>query len=194
MIFGIVLTLLLLFFLSVLRLFLSRFTNRTFSQVIPYLRADHPEIIAELLNPQTEYQLSHALTRKQFRKEQLNRISLTLEHLGRRAHNATVWQEWGDSERRKSRNTHDLEVRAAAENLVESCVEFRIGVSAVQIQLHLWQFKLILLPFAKVPRISRLRKTDEFDLLESYKRIQQAALKLAEACGGDCRERLAQAL
>lgn len=191
---GIAVTIVTLFLVSILRLFLSRFVHRPFDQVVPLLRRDDAIALSELLDSQLERYLAEVLKHRQFRTEQLHRIRLAQERIECRAHNVTVWQEWGDCERRKSWSTHDLEVRAAAEKLVESCVEFRIGASAVQTQLHLWQFKLLLLPFAKIPRISRLRKTDEFDLLESYERIQQAALKLAEACGGDCRERLAHAL
>ncbi|MBZ5534208.1 MAG: hypothetical protein LAO20_22510 [Acidobacteriia bacterium] len=61
-------------------------------------------------------------------------------------------------------------------------------------QLHMWQFKLVLLPFVRVPRISPLRKIDDFDLLASYDKIKEAALKLAELCGGDYYDRLLEAL
>jgi hypothetical protein len=194
MILGIVATLVALFIISVLRLFLTRFTHRDFNQVIPYLRPDGTAILAELMDAKLEKFLALNMTHRQFRREQLDRIRLADEYIGHRSHNAVIWQGWGDTELSKARQTLDEEVRAAADALVLACVDYRIGGSAVQTQLHVWQFKLILLPFARVPRITVLKTVDDFDLLDSYEKIQYAALALAELCGGDCYDRLLEAL
>lgn len=71
---------------------------------------------------------------------------------------------------------------------------FRMAASAVQTRMRIWHFKLILLPSARVPRLYNLRKVDDVDLLLSYETIREAALKLAELCGGDYQERLLEAL
>jgi len=194
MIVGVLATLAVLFILSVLRLFLSRFIQRPFEQVIPFLRQDDASTLAELLDASLERQLRDVLPHAQLRKEQLNRIRLAQERIHCRAHNVTVWQEWGDTELSKARVTGNQEIRAVDDKLVVACAEFRIGASAVQTQLRLWQIKLLLLPSAKVPRLSRLRKTDDFDLLLSYESIKKTALNLAEACGSDYHDRLLQAL
>ena len=194
MIVGVVATLLALFLLSVLRLFLSRFVHRTFDQVIPFLRQDDAATLAELLNATLEKQLREILTHRQFRNEQLNRMRLAQERIACRAHNVTVWQEWADTELSKARVTGNEEIRRVADRLVVACAEYRIGASAVRTQLRIWQIKLVLLPSGKVPRISRLRRTDDFDLLLSYEDIKQFALNLAELCGDDCYERLSEAL
>jgi hypothetical protein len=194
MIVGVASTLVALFFLSVLRLFITRLSNRGFHQVLPYLRADDPQILGELVDPGLERQLSMALSRRQFRAEQLNRISLAIEHIQRRVHNAVIWQGWGDTERRKSRMSMNLGAERAAEKLVDACAEFRLGAWSILMQLYLWQFRVVLIPFASVPHIASLRRVDEFDLLESYERIKQRALTLAQACGGDYYQRLAAVL
>src|SRR5215471_431164 len=191
---GIIITLLAFFLFSVFRLFLSRFIQRPFEQVIPFLRQDDAATLAELLDASLEKQLRDVLSHKQFRKEQLNRIRLAQERIRCRAHNVTVWQEWGDTELSKARVTGNQEICAVADKLVVACAEFRIGASAVQTQLRLWQVKLLLLPSAGIPRLSRLRKTDDFDLLLSYESIKKTALNLAEACGSDYHDRLLQAL
>ena len=90
--------------------------------------------------------------------------------------------------------TGDEEIKAAADALVVACAEFRIGASSIKFQLHFWQFKLTLLPFARLPRISRLKKVDDFDVFDSYEKIREAAFRLAELCGGDYHERLTEAL
>jgi hypothetical protein len=194
MILGILVTLIAIFLLRVFRLFLSRFSNRTFNDVIPYLRPDHAEQLQEVLNRDLEGHLASNLGQHQFRQTQLKRIGLAQEYIGRRTHNVTILQEWGDTEGGKTRVTFNRDVRSAADKLVVRCAEFRIGASAVQSQLHIWHFKMKLLPSTRVPYISRLRRVDSFDLLESYEEIKEAALKLAEVCGGDYHERLASTL
>ena len=191
---GIAITLVVLFFASVLRLFLSRFSNRTFDHVIPFLRQDDATTLAELLNSTLEKQLSEILTRRQFRNEQLSRMRLAQERIECRAHNVIVWQEWADTELSKARVTGNEEIQSVADKLVVACAEYRIGTSAVKTQLRMWQMKLVLLPSGRVPRISRLRRADDFDLLLSYEDIKQSALNLAELCGGDYYERLIEAL
>ena len=194
MILGAVVTLAALFLASVLRLFLTSFTNRSFNNMILYLRADGEDILRELMDPAVERALAQSLSHKRFRDEQLDRIGLTVEYLGHRNHNVWVCQGWGDTELRKARETGDEEIKAAADALVVACAEFRIGASSIRFQLHVWQFKLILLPFARLPRISRLKKVDYFDVFDSYEKIREAAFKLAELCGGDYHERLIEAL
>lgn len=194
MIFGILATLIVLFILSVLRLFLTRVTHRPFRNVIPYLRPDGEEILWDLMDAAVERTLAQNLSHKQFREEQQDRMRLADEHLGHRSHNAVVLQGWGDTELRKARETGDREIQAAADVLVIACAEYRIAASAVQFQLHIWQFKLILLPFARLPRVSHLRKADDLDMFDSYEKIKETALKLAGLCGGDYYEQLVQAL
>lgn len=191
---GIIGTLLALFLLRVLRLFLSRFIHRPSDQVIPFLRKDDPATLAELLDAVQERWLRETLSHHQFRKLQLNRMRLCRERVDCRAHNVTIWQEWGDTQMGNARLTGDEEIRAAADRLVVACAGYRIGASAIQAQLRIWEVKLLLLPFAEIPRLSRLRKADDLDLLLSYEMVKELALKLADLCGGDFPERLRQAL
>lgn len=194
MILGVVATLVALFFASVLRLFLTRFTHRSFNNVIPYLRPDGEEILRDLMNASMERLLADSLSHKQFREEQQDRMRIADEYLSHRAHNALVLQGWGDTELRKAQKMGDAEMQTAAQALVEACAQYRIGASCLKLQLHLWQFKLVLLPFARLPRISRLRKVDEFDVFTAYEHLAEAALKLAEACGVGYYDRLLEAL
>lgn len=194
MIIGVVATLAVLFIFSVVRLFFSRFIHRPFHQVIPSLRQDDAATLAELLDQKEDVHLRQALNRRQFRREQMGRIRLTHERIACRAHNVTVFQEWADTELSKARVTENQEIKTAAARLVVACAEFRMAASAVQTQLTIWQAKLFFLPFAAVPRLSRLRTADDVDLLFSYEGIKETALKLAHLCGSDCYERLVEAL
>jgi hypothetical protein len=70
-----------------------RFTRRPPGQVIAYLRAVDLKEVKHLLDPVAEQYLRMNLTKEQFRKEQRNRMWLTLEYLGRLSHNALIMAE-----------------------------------------------------------------------------------------------------
>src|SRR5437899_6684753 len=113
MILGIVSTLVALFLLHILRLFSSRFSNRSFNEVVPYLRPDNLESLSELLDATLERYLCLNLELKQFRKEQLKRVRLAHECISRRTRNVVIWQEWADTELKRSRKTGNSEVSTA---------------------------------------------------------------------------------
>lgn len=173
---------------------LYRFRARGPEHVIPYLRAGGQEELDSLVDSRQELYLFLNLEQEQFRKTQINRIHLTREKLRRRGHNAVIFQEWADYELERSRQTLDQETGATAEKLFNLCAEFRMAAFWIEGQLTLWQIKLMVLPRAQAPQISRLRRIDSFDLLEAYQQIRQTAAQLALAYGGDYRERLQNAL
>jgi len=173
---------------------LYRFRSRGPEHVIPYLRTAGPDELDSLVDSREELYLFLNLGPAQFRKAQIGRIHLMREKLRRRGHNAVIFQEWGDYELERSRQTRDLETGAVAETLFNQCAEFRMAAFWIEAQMTLWQLKLLVLPRATAPRISRLRKIDSFDLLEAYQQIRNTASQLALAYGGDYRERLQKAL
>ncbi len=173
---------------------LYRLDKKTFSDAVPYLRRDNPEQLEELLNDVLEASLLLNLGHRQFRKEQLKRIRLAQEFIAQRAHNASILQEWGSTEQERTRTTLDKEVRSAARALIDACIEYRISVLWIRIQLQMWYMKLVFLPRVQPPQIARLRQIDSFDLLGSYVDIKKAAEQLAAACGGDYQQRLTQVL
>jgi hypothetical protein len=191
---GVVAALVALFGFQIVRLFLSRFSGRSRNEVIPYLRTDNREDLEGLLDSTLEQCLSLNLNHTQFCREQLSRIRLSHECIGRRAHNVRIWQEWADTELARSGATGNADVANAAAELVECCAEYRIAASSIQMQLYVWQIKLLVLPFANVPRVARVRKVESFDLLDSYEQIKTSALRLATACGGDFNKQLALVL
>ena len=71
---------------------------------------------------------------------------------------------------------------------------FRYGARAVQLQLHLWFFRMKFFPARPAPMLSRARQVDGFDLLFAYQSIRIAAEYLSQAYGDDCFEDLAEVL
>ena len=194
MIIGFILAILAALPVVVLLRHLYRFRSRGPEHVIPYLRAAGPDELDSLVDGREEDYLQLNLGRAQFRKAQINRIHLMREKLRCCGHNAVIFQEWADYELERARQSGDAETGATADKLFNHCVEFRMAAAWIEVQLNLWYLKLLVLPWAKAPRISRLRKIDSFDLLEAYQQIRQTAAELALAYGGDYRERLQKAL
>src|SRR5947209_2204563 len=186
-------TFFLIFFFRFLVSFSSRFKKRGFYDVLPFLHPDDPGYLEELFDLEREASLAIALGKKAFRKAQIKRIRLALERLNRRAFNAGCLQDWAFAEAQKTVATRDLEVRAAAEELEKSCSTYRLSAGIIQRQLQRWLIQLIFLPFFRVPYMGSLKKIDSFDLLQSYEILEEAAVRLAQACGGECYELLVNA-
>ncbi|HWZ43648.1 MAG TPA: hypothetical protein VNW97_09225 [Candidatus Saccharimonadales bacterium] len=191
---GIFGTLVAIFFFQVLAVFASRVSKRTFYDVLPFLHPDNPGYLEELFDSGKEAALADALGRKRFRRAQIKRIRLALEWLGRRATNAASFQDWGAAEAKRTGTTGNLEVRAAAEELEAACSSYRMAAGVVQRQLQRWLLRLFFLPFSGVPFFAPLKTIESFDLLLSYEKIEEAAVKLAHACGGDYYDLLVEAL
>jgi hypothetical protein len=175
-------------------LFVSQFSKHSLYDVLPFLHANDPGYLEELFNSSREATLAGTLGEKPFRGAQIKRIRLALEWLKRRAANAGYFQQWAYAEAKKTEVTYDLEVRAAAEELAAACSEYRMAAGIIRRQLQRWLLQLILLPLTRVPHIAPLKKIDSFDLLQSYEKLEEAAVRLAQACGGDYYDLLADAL
>jgi len=164
-----------------------QFPNRTFADVIPHLRLDHPTEFEDLLDPLKEENLLSALGSKLSRTEQFKRIHLACEIIAQRAHNARVFQEWGNTESNRAIHNLNSEAGETAASLIDACLYYRLNACMIQARLYAWYLRMACLPFIRLPRISCLRKNNSFDLIDSYANIQHSAEHLASACGGECR-------
>ncbi len=176
------------------RAWIYRFFVRTEKDVIPYLRKVEFDQLKDLLNVADEGFLRLNLSPRKFRKEQQRRIRLTLEHLDRGRHNARPLQEWGGNELRKSWKTHNGEVTAASEELINICIAFRAYAWIAAIKLHVWLIAIAALPFLPVPILGSIRRIGHLDLVCTYDQIRQAAAKLGRLCGGRYGEEIGQLL
>lgn len=177
----------LFFQLLALRCFqhLCRFPQRTFNEVLPYLRIDRRADLEDLLNPVLEDNLRCALGRRRFRKEQMRRLHHAQECIARRTHNSRIFQEWGHAEAERSRMIPNREAGDIADALVTACEEYRMAGVWAHGWLCIWQLRIALLPFSPLPQLSKLHKQMAVDLLDAYGAIETAAERLAFACCGE---------
>lgn len=171
-----------------------RFHHRTIHDVIPFLRRLAIEELECLLDARDEQALEQNLSVPQFAKAQLNRIHLLREKLRCADHNAAVLQDWAEYELERTYVTYDEDARRASKALLEECREFRIATLWIKVQLNLWYFQLKLFPVRDIPLISRLRRIDSFDLLDSYRQLANSAAALAGTSGESYRLKLAELL
>jgi|ERR1051326_2718160 hypothetical protein len=171
-----------------------RFKRRPPSQVIAFLRAVDTEELRSLLDLEAEQYLRLNLSKKQFRKEQRNRLWLTLEYLGRLFHNALVMVEWGHYELWRTRRTRSAEDREAALELVGSSIQVRMCSFVLRATIHVWLVRMAVLPFLPPPRFAGLVNKGSTDLLEFYQTMKSAADQLSQSYGDVYREKMALAL
>ena len=191
--FAVLLALFGIFLLRFLYEWVYRFTGRTAQDVIPYLRKLELEEIKELFSPGHEKYLALNLTPREFRRAQWRRCHLALEYARDLAHNARIFQEWGKTERQRSRQTMDGGVRRASLELTIACAQCRICALIVRIKLNWWLIKMAVLPFAAAPRFEALLRLGSGEMLSFYDKIRSTALDLGNLYGDSYRARLTQA-
>lgn len=172
-----------------------RFRNRSEHNVVPFLLRIDLNDLGDLVDNLTEELLRYDLTPSEFRKEQLVRLRLLQEYTRRMRHNADILQEWGEYGFNRRRYAEEDGIRSHSMELIKNCRDFRYGVRAVQLHLHLWFIRMKFFPARPVPLLSRTRQVDDsFDLLFAYQGIRIAAEYLSLAYGDDCYHDLAEVL
>lgn len=171
-----------------------RFSRRPPGQVIAYLRAVSLEEVGHLLDPVAEQYMRLNLSKKQFRKEQRNRMWLALEYLGRLSHNALVMAEWGHYEMRRTRRTRIAQDHDNATELLSASIQVRMCSFALRATIHVWLVRVALLPFLRPPSVARLIDAGSTDLLEFYRKMKDAAAQLSRSYGDLYHAQMAEAL
>jgi hypothetical protein len=171
-----------------------RFVRRPPSQVTAYLRVVDPQELAHLLDPVVERYLRLNLGRKQFRKEQRNRMWLAMEYLGRIHHNAVVMAEWSYYELKRTRRTRSAEDRDASLELLGACVPVRMCSLVLRARVSFWLLRMALIPFLNPPGVKKLINYGSTDLLKFYQTMTTAAVQLSHSYGDGYHEQMTQAL
>ena len=192
--FAILLGLLSLLVLVFLYEWLYRFSDRTATDVIPYLRVIDLDEVASLFDPAAEKSLRLNLPPREFKRSQWKRCHLALQYIGDLAHNAKVFQEWSKYERTRSRRTMDRETRRTSLDLTISCSQCRICAIAVRLRIYLGLMKMALLPFTGPPTFNSLPRMGSVEMVTFYRQIRTAAIILGQAYGQAYQEKLAHVL
>jgi hypothetical protein len=192
--FAILLGLLSLFVLIFLYEWVYRFSERTATDVIPYLRAINLEEITTLFDSAEENRLRINLPPREFKKSQWKRCHLALQYVGDLAHNSRVFQEWSKYERTRTRRTLDRETRRVSLDLTIACAQCRICAVAVRLRIYLGLMKMAVLPFAAAPSFTSLPRMGSREMVSLYQQIRTAAVVLGQAYGENYQQKLAHAL
>jgi hypothetical protein len=171
-----------------------RFSERTATDVIPYLRAINLDEVTCLFDPAAERRLRLNLSPREFKRSQWKRCHLALQYIGDLAHNAKVFQEWSRYERMRSRRTLDRETRRASLDLTIACAQCRICAIAVKMRIHLGLIRLAILPFTGAPTFNSLPRMGSVEMVSFYQQIRTAAVALGQVYGQTYQEKLAHIL
>lgn len=172
--------------LGVLRILLHQrtlFKERTWDEVPELLRRLDGADVSKLFDMDAE--LDARMLRHSHRARRALRVRLDMarEYLRRMQHNALIIFQWADTEWSdmvRHGLSYDEETREKILTLRRETVVFRIAVMVVLGEIWLWSLlhfdKYLLLP---IPRVGSLRRAGGIDILETYRKMKEAAAALA---------------
>jgi hypothetical protein len=194
MIFWVVsLALLLTFFIKIYRRVHAN-PNRTFDELVQYIRTVDLDSLRELIDVAGEGYLRLNLSRSSFRELQRSRVHLLQEFLKRMSHNARFLQDWAIAQCERSLSTQNHAARSSSKELIALCISFRLAARIAHFRLFVWSLQIKLLPFAPIPCLAEARLSHGTDWLYTYERIRETANALGVACDRRYAEKLVQVL
>jgi len=148
--------------------------------------------VRNVLHPDQDAHLISVLSPYRFKVFQRKRIRLAVEFLERMTRNARFLRYMGWDELRRSLQGRDRQSRITSQKLLVAAISCQALGFALLVKLHLWMFRMALLPFITPPNFADLVRSG--NLLYLYWRARKSALSLARKYGDDVYTRLAEAL
>ena len=172
--------------LGVLRIFLHQrtlFKERTWDEVPELLRRLDGADVSKLFDMDAESDARILRHSHRARRALRVRLDMAREYLRRMQHNALIIFQWADTEWSdmvRHGLSYDEETREKILALRRETIIFRVAVMVVLGEIWLWSLlhfdKYLLLP---VPRFDSLRRAGSIDVLETYRKMKEAAAALA---------------
>jgi hypothetical protein len=148
----------------------TRVRKLVLGDVIHFLYPVDPALLASLLDPAADFELSWSLSPRSFREEQRWRMRIYRELLGRMAHNSTILAEF-DNVTRGNKNF----VGGPGSKLQEAAVNVRLYCMCSRVRLRLWLSFPNAFGLVAPPKLARLRTAASLDGLKVYEELKLAA-------------------
>jgi len=169
-----------------------RFSNFTVDEASSHCIKINYFRVRNTLHPDQDTHLINTLSPHRFRLFQRKRIGLSVEFLERMTRNARFLRYMGWNELHLSIQSRDRQSRITSQKLLVAAISCQALGFALLVKLHLWMFRMALLPFITPPNFADLVRSG--NLLYLYWRARKSALSLARKYGDDVYTRLAEAL
>ena len=171
---------------------LTKFKQRTISEVPDFLRSLDGRVTAELFNLGMEQEQRQQRAPRNFRRDQRIGLDLAREYYLRQYHNVRIQRQWSTTESNFIRrfNTQDEYTEARLEKMEQVRRQSRKFCQlAVLVLAKIWILSLLmsldkfcLLP---TPGVAALSKIGPVDMLGLYREIKAAAAEFAKTYGDE---------
>lgn len=173
---------------------LCRFSERSPSDVLPFLQKIDLEVLYGTFHPEAEEMLRRQLPRAEFKRVQWKRFHLAIHFCNMLTANARVLQGWTRYERRQSWNSIGPAMQKKVAELRNTCMQCRLAAMVIRFRLRWWLLRMALLPSTAPPSFRTLLRLGSPDMISFYDKARESAEAFSRAYGEDYHQQLMQVL
>jgi hypothetical protein len=182
-----------IFILRILYQWLGKFSQRSATDVPPFLQKLDLEYVNGVFHPEVEDGLRQAMQPEEFKEAQWRRIQLAIHYCMVMSANAWVIQSWTVYDRKHNWGVLASGVRQHVKTLRVTCMQCRLAAFMVRLRLHWWIVRMALLPFAAPPSFKTLLRVGSSDMIEFYEKLREHAAAYSLIYGNEFHDKLMEA-
>src|SRR5215471_13797942 len=135
---------------------LCRFSERSPSDILPFLQKIDLEVLYGVFHPEAEDMLRRQLPRDEFRQMQWKRSHLAIHYCNLLTANSRILQGWTRYARKNSWEEMSPAVQTTVLELRTSCMQCRLSALVIRFRLRWWLLRMSLLPWTAPPSFKNL--------------------------------------
>ena len=173
---------------------LCRFSDRSPSDILPFLQKVDLEAFYGTFHPEAEDMLRRELKPAEFRQVQWKRFHLAIHYCDMLTANTRILQGWTRYERKQSWNSMPAALQNRVVELRNLCMQCRLATFVIRFRLRWWLLRMALLPFMAPPSFKALVRVGSPEMISFYDKVRQTAEAFSHAYGEDYHQQLMQVL
>ena len=173
---------------------LCRFSERSATDVLPFLQKIDLEVLYGTFHPEAEAMLREQLPLKEFKRMQWKRFHLAIHFCNMLTSNCGVLQGWTRYERKKNWRELGPQLQKVVTELRNTCMQCRLAAFVIRLRLRWWLLRMSLFPWASPPSFKYLLRLGSSEMISFYDKIRATAETFSLAYGDDYHHKLMQVL
>ncbi|HEY6348657.1 MAG TPA: hypothetical protein VI636_04530 [Candidatus Angelobacter sp.] len=173
---------------------LCRFSERSPSDVLPFLQKIDLEALQGTFDPEAEEMLRRQLRPAEFKGVQWKRFHLAIHYCNMLTANSRILQGWTRYERRQSWSSIAPAKQNKVVELRNTCMRCRLAAFVIRVRLRWWLLRMTLLPFMSPPSFKTLLRLGSPEMISFYDEVRTTAEAFSLAYGADYHQQLMQSL
>ena len=173
---------------------LCRFSERSPSDVLPFLQKIDLEVLYGTFHPEAEEMLRQKLPPAEFKEIQWKRFHLAIHYCKLLTANSRVLQGWTLYGRRQTWQQFSPALQDTVIELRNYCMQCRAAAWVIRLRLQWWLIRMRLFPWAPAPTFTRLLSSGSAEMIAFYDKVRESAELFSLAYGEDYHQKLMQVL